>query len=162
LSSRFTCHPAMRNRPQRSSAPRLAVVGPPLRGGFFTPPRQRGGGAPTGAFSSQCTPCGESTRGVRVPFLFGKRTQRPSALRTALVGIGSHSRGGAFPAWAGRTRQRYDGSVGVLVPPGRFPVPPEPRACKARRRRRRTPHHLRMPPVTPSSERGWRTICSGK
>jgi hypothetical protein len=129
--------------------------------GFYSP-RQRGGGAPTGAFSSQCTPCGESTRGMRVPFLFGKRTQRPSALRTALVGIGSHSRDGAFPACAGRTRQRYDGSVGVLVLPGRFPVPPGPRACKTRRRRRRTPLHLQLPPVAPSSERGCRTICSGK
>jgi hypothetical protein len=94
--------------------------------GFYSP-RQRGGGAPTGAFSSQCTPCGESTRGMRVPFLFGKRTQRPSALRTALVGIGSHSRDGAFPAFAlgvpvNGTTNRW----GSFCPRGDSPCRPGP------------------------------------
>ena len=63
-----------------------------LCGAGLVPSASRGGGAPTGAFSIQCTPYGESPRGMRVPFLFGEGTQRPSALRTALVGIGSHSR----------------------------------------------------------------------
>jgi len=43
--------------------------------------------------------------------------------------------------------------------PGRIPEPLGPRACKARRRKRRTPLHLQMPPVAPSSERGWCNIC---
>jgi hypothetical protein len=38
--------------------------------------------------------------------------------------------------------------------PGRIPEPPGPRACKARRRRRRTPLRRQMPLEAPSSERG--------
>jgi hypothetical protein len=54
--------------------------------GFYSP-RQRGGGAPTGAFSSQCTPYGESTRGVRVPFVFGEANAAPFG---APHGVGRH------------------------------------------------------------------------
>ena len=43
--------------------------------------------------------------------------------------------------------------------PGRIPEPLGPRACKARRRKRRTPLRLQMPLEAPSSERGWWTIC---
>jgi hypothetical protein len=45
--------------------------------------------------------------------------------------------------------------------PGRIPEPLGPRACKARRRKRRTPLRLQMPLEAPSSERGCRNTCLG-
>src|SRR5262245_55805121 len=80
-------------------APRLAVGFPPLRGGFGPLGKSRGRSAEV-ALGKPTRLAGNRPADMRVPFLFGKGTQRPSALRTALVGIGSHSRDGAFPAFA--------------------------------------------------------------
>jgi hypothetical protein len=99
--------------------------------------------------------------GVRVPL--AKGTQRPSALRTALDGLrGRTPFDGAFPALAlGVAGIGSDRIAWGRCAPGRIPEPLGPRACKARRRRRRTPLHLRMPPVAPSSEPGCRNITAG-
>ena len=75
----------MRNRPRRSSAPRLAVVFPAWPAGFYSL------GKAEGAERRVAPGTKHAWRGVpadvRVPLPLAKGTRRPSALRTALDGL---------------------------------------------------------------------------
>ena len=77
-----------------------------------------------------------------------------------LTATGSHFRCRRVSSiGAGRGLHGSDGSLGGHSAPGSIPVRPGPRACEARRRRRRTPLRLRSLPEAPSSERGCTNIC---
>ena len=152
----------MRNRPRRSSAPRLAVVFPPLRGGLLLPRQAEGAErrvAPGTKHAVRGVPAD-----VRVPLALGEGDAAPFG---APHGVGRPA-GSRFRLTARFQRCRWSwpspGSERIAwsrCAPGRIPEPLGPRACKARRRKRRTPLRLQMPLEAPSSERGWRTICSG-
>ena len=143
---RFTCQTAMRNRPRRSSAPRLAVVFPPLRGGFLLPQQSRGGGAPIGASVFQCTPQRGRARplgeGNAAPLGAPHGVGRPAGSRFRLTARFQQLRW----AWPSAGSERIAWS---RCAPGRIPEPLGPRACKARRRKRRTPLRFQMPPERP-------------
>jgi hypothetical protein len=100
--------------------------------------------------------------GVRVPL--AKGTQRPSALRTALVGLrGRASADGAFPALALGVAiiTVANGSREGRSAPGASPGPPEGRACEARGAGRRTPLRFRTHSGGALVEWGCRNIYIG-
>src|SRR6185369_12474592 len=162
LLSDSQCQTAMRNRPRRSSAPRLAVVFPAWPAGFCP------FGKAEGAERRVAPGTKHAWRGVpadvRVPLALGEGDAAPFG---APHGVGRPA-GSRFRLTARFQRCRWSwpspGSERIAwsrCAPGRIPEPLGPRACKARRRKRRTPLRLQMPLEAPSSERGWRTICSG-
>ena len=129
---------------------------PPCRR-VFTPSASRGGGAPIGASVFQCTPLRGRARplgeGNAAPLGAPHGVGRPAGSRFRLTARFQQLRW----AWPSPGSERIAWS---RCAPGRIPEPLGPRACKARRRKRRTPLRLQMPLEAPSSERGWWTICS--
>jgi hypothetical protein len=150
----------MRNRPRRSSAPRLASCFRLCEAGLG-PLAKRGGGAPIGA-SAKCARLRGFTADVRVPLAPGEGNAaplgaphgvgRPAGSRSRLTARFQQLRW----AWPSPGSERI---ASGRCAAGRIPEPLGPRACKARRRKRRTPLRLQMPLEAPSSERGWWTIC---
>jgi len=140
----------MRNRPRRSSAPRLAVVFPAWPAGFCP------FGKAEGAERRMAPGTKHAVRGVpadvRVPLALGEGDAAPFG---APHGVGRPA-GSRFRLTARFQHQRWSwpspGSERIAwsrCAPGRIPEPLGPRACKARRRKRRTPLRRQMPPERP-------------
>ena len=146
----------MRKRPRLGWPRGWPSCSPPWHGGLGPLGKPRGRSADW-RLGIQCTPCG-----VRVPLALGEGNAaplgaphgvgRPAGSRFRLTARFQHLRW----AWPSPGSERI---ASGRCAAGRIPEPLGPRACKARRRKRRTPLRLQMPLEAPSSERGWWTIC---
>ena len=147
---RFTCHTAMRNRPRHSSAPRLALVFPAWPAGFCPLGKAEGAerrlalqqGVHACGVSPPTCACPSFWEGNAAPLGAPHGVGRPAGSRFRLTARFQHLRW----AWPSPGSERI---AWRRCAPGRIPEPLGPRACKARRRRRRTPLRCQMPPERP-------------